>query len=69
MLAFDRDSADFARGVEVGIAFNRLASEPRPVQLLVHADNAEMVLRLAEAYGDHATATAHGDDWLVVTFD
>lgn len=68
LLSFDRDSSDFARGVEVGMAWARLSSEPRPLTMLAHGDNTEMVLRMAEAHGVRATATETGGDWLEVTF-
>lgn len=68
VLPFDRSSADFARGVEVGLAYSRLAVEPRPLSMLVHGDNAEMILRLAEAYGCRVAAVELGGDWLEVTF-
>jgi hypothetical protein len=68
VMAFDRDSTEFARGVEVGLAFTRLATEPRPVSMLTHVDNAEMVVRLAEAYGVRAVSVERGGDWLEVTF-
>lgn len=68
VLSFDRDGSDFARGVEVGMAWARLATEPRPMTMLAHADNAEMLLRLADAHSVRATAEELGGDWLEVTF-
>lgn len=68
MLPFDRDSADFARGVEVGMIWARLASEPPPVRAVAHVDNAEMLLRMGEAWNLRTTATELSLDWLGVTF-
>lgn len=68
VVPFDRDSADFARGVEVGVLYQRLLTEPRPVSATVHGSNAEMVLRLADAVGASASAVDLGQDWMSVTF-
>jgi hypothetical protein len=68
LLPFDRDNADFARGVEVGMAWARLASGCLPLTVTAHAQNAEMMLRLAEANDVHVTAEDIGGDWLQVTF-
>lgn len=67
-LAFDRDSSDFARGVEVGMIHARLSVEGIPLRVWAHAENAEMILRLAEAHGCSAVAAEIGGDWLEVTF-
>lgn len=67
IVAFDRDTPDFARGVEVGILWQRLQTDPRPLTAVVHASNVEMTLRLAEAVGASAHADDLGDDWLTVT--
>jgi hypothetical protein len=66
-LALDRDAPEFARGVEVGMLYQRLRSEPLPLSAIVHADNAEMALRLAESFGVSACAEDLGD-WLAVTY-
>lgn len=50
------------------MAWARLASESRPVTMLMHGDNAEMALRISEAYRVRATAVDVGGDWLEVTF-
>lgn len=66
VVAFDSDTAEFTRGVEVGVLWQRLRSEPLPVTAVVHASNAEMVLRVAEAVGASVRADDLGD-WLAVT--
>lgn len=69
LLAFDRDDPAFVLGVEVGILWQRLHDEPHPVEAVVHAANAEMVLRLAEATDTTAVADEAVDgDWLSVSF-
>lgn len=67
VVPFDTDSTEFTRGVEVGIVWQRLQSEPLPITAVVHASNAEMTLRLAEAVGACARADDLGADWLAVT--
>lgn len=68
LVPFDNEEPAFARGAEVGVLLVRLATEPRPVNATVHADNAEMLLRLAEAAGSTVRAEDLGGDWLDVTF-
>ena len=69
LLAFDTDDAQFARGFELGRVWAALRATPdEPIQEYVHASNAEMVLRLAEATGRTVEATELGDDWLEATF-
>ncbi len=68
IVPFDRDSADFARGVEIGILHQRLITEARPTTAIVHESNSEMALRLAEAVGASASAEDLGPDWMSVTF-
>ncbi|MCA1701916.1 MAG: hypothetical protein LC808_01040 [Actinobacteria bacterium] len=68
IVAFDQDTPAYARGFEMGALWQRLQSEPWPVEAVVHACNAEMCVRLAEAVGVVAQSTELGDDWLSVTF-
>lgn len=67
-IAFDTDDAEFCRGVEVGMIYGRLLAEPRPVLAVVHASNAEMMLRLAEATSTSVRSVDLDEDWLEVTF-
>lgn len=67
VLPFDTDHTEFARGVEVGVLWHRLCTEPLPITAVVHASNAEMVLRMAEAVGASPCADDLGDEWLAVT--
>jgi len=65
-LPFDTDDPQFRRGVEIGMLWERLERE-FPVRATVHADCAEMVMRIAEARELPFTAQPLGDDWLAVT--
>jgi hypothetical protein len=49
LLAFDTGEPEFARGFEVGLLWGRMIHESEIVQT-IHAENAEMVIRMAEAY-------------------
>jgi hypothetical protein len=61
-LPFDPMSLDFERGVEFGLAHARLADYGR-VEMVMHADMAEMVIRLAESRGGLPfSATPHVHD-------
>jgi hypothetical protein len=68
VVGFDQDAPEYARGVEVGMLYQRLRSEPRPVTATVHISNAEMALRLAEACSASARAEELGGDWMTVTY-
>lgn len=69
-LAFDTDSTDFARGVEIGRLWEQLHARPdQEVDQLVHAANAEMVLRLAEACGRVVKSEEHDAIWMTVRFE
>lgn len=47
-LRFDNDSPEFARGFHMGIIWQTTAVEPGWAGI-VHEDNAEMLIRIAEA--------------------
>lgn len=68
VLPFDRDQPEFARGVEIGMLYERLRSGFLPVEAMVNEANIEMILRLAETFGVSAKSEDHGGDWLTVTF-
>jgi hypothetical protein len=68
VVPFDRTTEDFARGVEVGMLWQRLQSDPLPVVAVLHASNAEMALRLGEARGASVQSEELDDDWLTVTY-
>lgn len=71
-LLFDSDSREFVRGCQVGWIWSELqpGNDPEfPMTLLAYVENAEMMLRIAEALNLHVTAveTVPGE-WLEVTF-
>lgn len=68
VVEFDREDAMFARGVEVGMLWQRLRTESLPVHGLLHVDNMEMALRLAEASAVSVQADDLDGDWLWLTF-
>lgn len=66
-LPFDSDSPEFRRGFEAGMLWGRTEHVLVPVRATVHADCAEMVMRIAEARNVPFSAEPLGDDWLAVT--
>jgi hypothetical protein len=68
-LEFDTEATEFVRGVEVGRLWEILKYNPDPIEELVHASNAEMILRMAEATGRSARSEELDDTWLLVSFD
>jgi hypothetical protein len=68
-LPFDRDDAEFVNGVEIGMLWSKLQAGERPEGIPVHAANAEMVLRMAEAVGLGVHSVYDDDEWLNVTFE
>lgn len=71
VLPFDTDDPEFRRGVEAGALWAHLEHEPY-VAKTVHADNAEMVMRIAEALNlpfsaEPLGAEWDGSEWLAVT--
>lgn len=66
VLQLDSDDPEFRRGVEIGMLWARLEYEP-VVQATVHADTAEMVIRIAEARDVPFSAEQLDGDWLEVT--
>lgn len=69
LLEFDSDEPAFTRGVEVGRLWTILAdADLHEVTETVHASNAEMMLRLAEARGFDVQSEDLDETWIVVTF-
>jgi hypothetical protein len=65
ILPFDTQDPEFARGVEAGILWQRLETEPA-VSATVTARNAEMIMRIAEARSLPFSAQPLGEQWLTV---
>lgn len=74
ILAFDTDESEFVRGFEAGCIWNALKQitdedyDRSWVKEIVHASNAEMFLRMAEATGLHHRANRLDDTWIEVMF-
>lgn len=66
VLPFDTDEPEFTRGFEAGQLWERLERDGRAAQL-IHAENTEMVMRMAESKGLRFCAEDIGDGWLTVT--
>ena len=67
-LAFDTDSSEFVRGVEIGRMWEQLKGGD-VVEQGVRTDNAEMLLRIAEATGRRLRCEELNDEWLYATFE
>ena len=65
ILAFDSDDAEFTRGFEAGQLWERLERDSCAGQL-IHAENAEMVMRMAESKDLAFTAEDVGGGWMQV---
>lgn len=68
LLAFDREHPDFALGFEVGRLWAVLSATDENYEAEVHAANAEMILRLAEATERTVHTDELGDGWLTAHF-
>jgi hypothetical protein len=64
---FDSDDPEFVRGFEIGALWERLKGGI-PCAATLHAVNAEMVIRLAEASAVSFSAEDLSDDWIQVEF-
>lgn len=72
ILPFDREGEQdepFAMGFECGRLWEIAKATPDEFSQSVHAENAEMVLRMAEALGRGVRSEELGDEWIEVTFD
>ena len=65
ILPFDSDAPEFTRGFEAGQLWERLERDGHADQLL-HAENAEMVMRMAERKGLTFRAEDLSNGWLQV---
>jgi hypothetical protein len=65
---FDSDDPEFVRGFEIGALWERLKAG-MPCEAMIHAANAEMVIRLAEASSVGFSAEDLGGDWIQVEFN
>ena len=67
-LAFDTPGPDFVRGVEIGRLWELLKGDEALPEQVLHASNAEMILRMAEATGRAVVSEDLDDCWIAVTF-
>ncbi len=69
LLPFDTDDPEFARGFEAGRLWTLLRETPdAPLEANVCVENAEMVLRIADASKREVRSEELGDGWIGVTF-
>lgn len=73
LLPFDTDDEQFSRGFEAGRVWDfvgvAIAQEELPTDpVTVHAANAEMMLRIAEAHGVGVRSTDLDETWMEVVF-
>lgn len=66
MLPFDTDDPEFVRGFECGDLWRQLNLDVSAFEQHIHATNAEMVLRMAEAAERKVTAEHLDDTWMIV---
>lgn len=68
VLPFDTDNPEFRRGIEVGIMWAELQAPGGQREFQIHADCAEMAIRLGEATGLQFRADPVNNDWVVVRY-
>jgi len=66
LLPFDTDDPSFTLEVELGMVWVHTGEGRR--EFTVHVENAEMMLRVAEARGLSVRADPLGEFWLAVVF-
>ena len=71
LLPFDTDDPEFARGFEAGRIWAALQLQPDDAhEVIVHAANAEMALRIAERTGRRVQGEARDDgNWITLGFE
>jgi len=65
VLHFDTDDPEFQRGFEIGILWERLSADGA-CHMAVSASNAEMVLRIAQAFDCEFSGQELSDDQISV---
>lgn len=66
LLAFDSDDPEFARGFEAGRLWERVKNDHTNWDEIIHAANAEMVMRMCEAQERSFRAEDIDDDFVQV---
>lgn len=69
LLEFDTPSAEFSRGFEAGRIWCALRDDPdRPIDVVAHASNTEMFMRMGETTGRAVRSEDLRDEWINVAF-
>ena len=69
LLPFDTDAKPFALGFELGRLWTLLRERPdETIEEVVHAENAEMLIRIGEATDRDFTATDVDNAWVLVRY-
>lgn len=69
LLPFDTDEPEFARGFELGRLWATLRTNPaEEIEELVHSNNAEMALRMAEALERDVSSLEVDETWMKLQF-
>lgn len=66
ILAFDSDDPEFTRGFEAGRLWERIKADQTTWDEIIHATNAEMVMRMCEAESREFRADQLPDDFVHV---
>ena len=66
ILAFDSDDPEFARGFEAGRLWERVKADQTDWDEMIHATNAEMVMRMCEAESRTFRADVVDEEWVHV---
>lgn len=69
LLAFDSDDPEFIRGFEMGRMWALLRTDEGDTQdFMIHANNAEMAIRIAEATDRPWRVLSQTDEWVDIEF-
>lgn len=68
LLAFDHDDEEFSRGFELGRVWAILRASDDNFDCEMHAANAEMILRIAEATDRQVRTEELGSGWVTAYF-
>jgi len=70
ILAFPDESPSFAHGFEAGLLYQRLLAGETPIEDVAHAENREVVSRMAERCGyECRLEEAEVEGWLTVRLE
>lgn len=69
LLAFDSDDPEFCRGFEAGRLWERIKNDATSWDEMLHATNAEMVMRMCESQERGFRAEVVDEEWVHVYID